>query len=336
MAAISDPELWGLAWAWQASTAHARSEFFRSNIDGLCGSFEQRLNGLHWFGLNLTWSCEFFFGGSTGNNVAAVQPEGELNDLDLLLVMTPTSTDPNTNVSVGLQRGSGTKSNKCCLDVTRFGALTHHDLDDTALEDVWQAFHDAVTEFINHHGFVEKDIEFKDDGTARQMRCSFSINDIPIDVLPALKTSSTIHLILRRKVDDDGSNIVRSFGIKTARQIGGLHPKASWMICVLKHIAKIVRRIDAPGCLFEAVVLEIFGKNGWIKGHPDGSIRFSQAWHDCWEMIGSAESISPPGSAADEGENLFARMHEESLQQLRHLAWEMVGADLARLIDMLS
>ena len=332
---ISDTELWGLAKEHQASTALARSKFFRSTIDGLCDGFAQRLNELHLFGLHLTWLCQFFNGGSTGNNVAAVQPGGEFNDFDLLLVMTPTSSNPNTKVSVGLQRGSGSKSTQCCLDVTSFGALKRHVLDDTALGGVWEAFRLAVTEFINHHGFVEKDIELKDDGTARQMRCSFTINDIPIDVLPALKTSHGIHLILRRKVDVDGSNIVRSFGIMTARQIGGLHPKASWMICVLKHIAKIVHRIDAPGCLFEAVVLEIFGRNGWIKGHADGTIRFSQAWHDCWEMIGSAESISPPGAAADEGENLFSRMGDNE-HRLRELAGAMAVADLDTLPDILN
>ena len=320
---VTDAELWGLAKGHQASTALARSQFFGANIDGLCDGFAQGLDGIHWFGLNLTWSCEFFFGGSTGNNVAAAQPGGEFNDLDLLLVMTPTSADP-TNVSVGLQQGSGSKFNKCCLDENSSGALTRHVLDDTALEGVWEAFHLAVTEFINYRGFLEKSIEFKDDGTARQMRCSFTINDIPIDVLPALKTSHGIHLILRRKVDVDGSNIVRSFGIMTARQIAGLHPKASWMICALKHIAKIVRRIDAPGCLFEAVVIKIFGKKGWIKGHPDGTIRFSQAWHDCWEMIGSAESISPPGAAADEGENLFSRMGDNE-HRLRALARAMAS-----------
>ena len=317
--ALSDPELWGLAQERQDSTALARSETFRATIDGLCEGFAQRLNERNLFGLKLAWSCEFFFGGSTGNNVAAAQPGGEFNDLDLLLVMTPTATASNTKVSVGLQRGSGSKFNNCCLEVTWFGALTRRVLNDTALGDVWAAFRLAVTEFINHHGFVEKDIALKDDGTARQMRCSFTINDIPIDVLPALKTSHGIHLILRRKVDVDGSNIVRSFGIMTARKIGGLHPKASWMICVLKHIAKIVRRIDAPGCLFEAVVLEIFGRNGWIKGYDDESIRFSQAWHDCWEMIESAKSISPPGAAADEGENLFSRMGDNE-HRLRDLA----------------
>ena len=333
--ATPDSELWGLAKKRQASTALARSQFFRSNINGLCDRFAPRLNELHLFGLDLTWSCEFFFGGSTGNNVAVVQPGGEFNDLDLLLVMTPTSTDPNTNVSVGLQRGSGSKFNNCCLEVTWFGALTRRVLNDTALGDVWAAFRLAVTEFINHHGFVEKDIALKDDGTARQMRCSFTINDIPIDVLPALKTSSDIHLILRRKVDVDGSNIVRSFGIMTARKIGGLHPKASWMICVLKHIAKIVRRIDAPGCLFEAVVLEIFGRNGWIKGYDDESIRFSQAWHDCWEMIESAKSISPPGAAADEGENLFSRMGDNE-HRFRDLARAMTSLDPKDLEEMLQ
>jgi len=332
--ARADAELWGLAKERQASTALGRSQFFRADIDGLCESFAQRLNDLYWFGLDLTWSCEFFFGGSSGNNVAVVQLGGELNDLDLLLVMTPTSMAPNTKVSIGLQRGLGSKFNKCCLDVTSFGALTHHDIDDSVLEDVWEAFHDAVTEFINHHGFLEKDIELKEDSTARQMRCSFTINDTPIDVLPALKTSG-IHLILRRKVDVDGSNVVRSFGIRAARQIGSLHPKASWMICVLKHIAKIERGIDAPGCLFEAVVLEIFGKNGWIKGHPDGTIRFSQVWHDCWEMIGSAESISPPGAAADEGENLFSRMGDNE-HRLRELAGAMASLGPKDLKDVVQ
>ena len=332
---LADSELWGLAEEHQASTALARSEFFRADLDGLCESFAQRLNELNLFGVDLTWSCEFFNGGSTGNNVAVVQPEGEFNDLDLLLVMTPTATDPNTKVSVGLQRGSGSKSNKCYVQVfPAYGAKTgrclcgkpvrDHDDDNAVLGDVWEAFHDAVAEFIDDSGFVEKNIEFKDDGKARQMRCSFTINDIPIDVLPALKTSHGIHLILRRKVDVDGSNIVRSFGIMTARKIGGLHPKASWMICVLKHIAKIVRRIDAPGCLFEAVVIKIFGKKGWIKENPKASIRFSQVWHDCWEMIGSAESISPPGAAADEGENLFSRMGDNE-HRLRDLARAMAS-----------
>lgn len=326
-----DQRLWALARDKQISNAAARERFLSAEVNGLCAGFAECLTNANLFGLDLSWSCEFFNQGVDGRKTAAVPSNCEYNDFDLILVVAPSATNPNSKVSLGLQKGLRNQFNKCSLEETTFGAFHRHVFDNNALEDVAQALRVAVSNFIAYNGLDVQDLSFKDGGTSRPMRASFTINGVPIDVLPAFKMSN-MHLVLRRQVDADGSNVIRSFRIRTASQIGCFHAKASFMICALKHIAKVVGRVDAPGCLFEAVVLEIFGKSGRVIDRGD-STRFREFWRECWEMIKSAESIRAPGAAADDDENLFSRMGDGQIR-LREIASDMLVVDLASLEEL--
>ena len=261
-----------------------------------------------------------FVGGSVGNNTAVAPPNGDTCDLDIILLLKPSSQDATAVIPTLQETGAGTYG-RCFLEITSSGATWPFEITDDVLACIWEKFFDGVQQAHLCKGYLDKKIDYKDDGSARKMRVSFRKDGVPIDMLPALECDG-VHAILRRKKTSDGANIVRSLGTWTPLLFESLHQKATWLTCALKFIAK-QRRIDAPGCLFEAVVVATFQRKEWFADAPDDSIRFTNAWKQCWEHIATMDYISPLGAAEDEHENLLADMDAGHLELLRSLAVEM-------------
>ena len=261
-------------------------------------------------------------GGSTANHTATTT-----TDLDVLVILAPHVQGHTVTVEL--------EGNRCWIEVASSNppSKVQIDVGDRSLRHIWQAFRSAVTVFTAHHHDIFEIPEirpgelatFEEDPT-EQMWGSFSMGTTEVDVLPALRTTTDVILVLLRTCKPNGSNIVKSFSNVGARRIASLPDKGRLMICALKHVVKAVHNLKVPGCLFESVVLEVFEHDGWVGDLGDtelAKISFIGAWRRCWRRILTWKPIYAPNKAPSEAENLLARIDRERLSEL--------GAQLASL-----
>ena len=320
--------MWDRAQQLRAPT-HPLLARLETELQDIKTSVAAQLNKRVHFGGQVSWTCDFYLGGSASHNV--VTSSAKANDLDVLVILKPS--------------GAELELDQYTCSLSNAGAKIP--IDDTRLELFWQAFSQGMVLFTNQYQGALQLRQFELDGQTsfvayelgldRQMRCTIELKgrNTSVDLLPAFETSTGLHLILRRQVgemfaDPVYANIVKSFSKLAARRIAHLPDKGRLMICAMKHV-KAVRKLKVPSCLFEAVVLDYFDKNNLI-GLEEGDLAiwglpFITIWENCWHRIASWEPIAAPGAALRD-ENLFESIERKSLQtaqQLRtlarHLEW---------------
>jgi len=329
---VENSAMWQRAQELRAPT-HPLLPTLETELQDIKTSVAAQLNKRVHFGGQVSWTCDFYLGGSASHNV--VTSSAKANDLDVLVILKPS--------------GAKVELDQYICSLSNAGA--NIPIDDTRLELFWQAFSQGMVLFTNQYQGALQLRQFELDGQTsfvayelgldRQMRCTIELKgrNTSVDLLPAFETSTGLHLILRRQVgqmfaDQGGTpvfaNIVKSFSKLAVRRIAYLPDKGRLMICAMKHV-KAVHKLKVPSCLFEAVVLEYFDKNNFLgleESHQAiWELPFITIWEKCWHRIVSWEPIAAPGAALRD-ENLFESIERKSLQtaqQLRtlarHLEW---------------
>jgi len=324
--------MWELAGELRAPT-HRLLATLETELPDIKTTVAAQLNKRVNFGGKVSWTCDFYLGGSASHNV--VTSSAKANDLDVLVILKPS--------------GAKVDLDQYLCSLSNAGAKIP--IDDGTLAQFWQAFSEGVALFANQYQGALQLRELSRLGKSsfvtykldrdRQMRCTIELEgyNTSVDLLPAFETLASVHLILRRQVGQMfakqggtpvDANIVKSFSKLAARRIAKLPDKGRLMICAMKHV-KAVHKLDVPSCLFEAVVLEYFDKNNLIGLEEDDlaiwGLPFITIWEKCWHRIVTWEPIAAPGAALED-ENLFDSIERKSLQtaqQLRtlarHLEW---------------
>jgi len=305
--------LWARAQELQLDTNTIRTTL-KAVLPRLKYAIVDRLNPVTINRVSFEWQCEFDLGGSIGHNVAVAT---QANDLDLLVVVKP---DARVLLS----------GSRCSLQTPRGDCA----LDNMSLKAMWTAFHEAVKEFALQHrerlvlGTPQEVApgELVATGTETgQMRCTLLMNTTPVDLLLSFRTSSDVHLVLRRTVSSNGENVVKSFSNLAADFLNTLPDAARHLICALKHLVKVVRGIKhAPGCLFESIVYEVFRSHGWIGSTGEEEqpyLMFHSLWRECWIVVARWGTVYALNAEPHSSENLFTRIEikdakrEEQYQQ---------------------
>ena len=258
---------------------------------------------------------------------------------DVLLVLKPSLHGANLQLSF-----SGTT---CSLVADSPRGRVVVELGDTSFERIWQAFKASIAQFVEQHKEVLHVYELPRDSVmieATQQICGLlSLGDTEeVGVLPVFQTANTDEFVmLLRSCKPDGSGkVAKAFSNLFRRRIARLPVKARLMLCALKHVVKLVHRMEVPCRLFESVVLEVFEQQGWV-GELDfiqqAVITFISVWRLCWSRILSWEPIVVPRDRLlFEREDVLATISETYGESLRHLGQELLVLDEHQLLTLLG
>ena len=318
---LADNDLWTRVRALQGSTTklqHIRKVYLGS----LPTTISNYLSNTKINGVELTWTCVPVLAGGAGRDVALANMA---NDLDIVVVLKP-SIKGYTVTAV-----YDSALSQCAI---HFEPSDHRRQAQTikihngTLETIWQAFRRSIEDFAANHRYILGIKEAPDHSLVSfnankdcQMRCSFTLGEIPVDVLPAFETQDGVHLVLLRELDGR-ANVRESFSTLAAARLAALPDKGRHMICALKYI-KYKYKFDVPSCLFEALVIEVFEKNEWIGPLDDvqqAGIHFQDAWRQCWERLLLPDAPIAAPAASVQRENLLTKVEKNEPRLLARAA----------------
>jgi len=287
-------------WWWLAEELEARHPSLqtRPELDGLLALMNDNLGMADVTGstkLRLKWRCSF----------------STKHASDLRVVLTPTAEEQLLSWRV--------TDTKVVLLVEEQGSVATFDLGNLQLERIWEAFKSGVLAFVARHKDALRITQTKGewvefDKLSNPMRCTVTVLNSLVDVLPVLCTDDLEHWIPKRQCSPSGSNVVRLPKIP-------VHCKTTYMIGALEHVVKVVHRSNVPRYLLEAVVREVL--NGHCISHACSvaDISFELVWGSCLQYLSQI--------AEESGNELFAQLDEDDKQGLRLVLQRYATCDSA-------
>ena len=318
---LADNELWACAEALQGSTTRLRHTL-NVYLSSLPTTISNYLGNTKINGVEFTWTCAPVLAGGAGRDVALAD---KANDLDIVVVLKPSVKGYTVTTTYN------PALSQCAIHLqpsSRREKAFSIAIGNGTLETIWQAFRRSIQDFAATYKHILGIKEAPDHPLVSfnakkncQMRCSFTLGEIPVDVLPAFETQAGVHLVLLRELEG-GANVRESFSTLAAARLAALPDKGRHMICALKYI-KYKYKFDVPSCLFEALVIEVFEKNEWIGPLDDvqqAGIHFQDAWRQCWERLLLPDAPIAAPAASVQRENLLTKVEKNEPRLLARAA----------------